>query len=373
IASGVAHPILVGFTLFIIGGVVTFAQLWPSLKSYEFGFRTFLLTFSLIMVVEYRGEADPLATAINRFWVILLGASIGISVNVFVLPCWAGSQLHHSLVTNFFSVADSLEVCVNEYLQGSILERLPSKAFMEKIVEDPFYKRYRPTLMSASKEESLAGFASWEPPHGRFKVVKYPWHLYVKVGAVLRHCTYSVVALHACLQSGIQAPLTARKLFHEEIHAVGAECASLLRKLGKQIEDMENGDPATLLKGVENAIQRLQESLHYRSHLLFRDEEACLEDETRSQDWEESDCLKRTYTWPLRPRDQVHFARDPLFGQRVRIVKSASALSLGTFATLLMEVALRLDYVVEAVQELGGLAGFTDFNDVGGDLKVQVD
>ncbi|KAI5074720.1 hypothetical protein GOP47_0010681 [Adiantum capillus-veneris] len=408
--SGVGHPILVGFIVFTIGGVVTFAKLWPSLKSYEFGFRSFLLTFSLIMVAEYR-EGDPLGTAINRFWVILLGAFIGVSVNVFVLPCWAGNELHHSLVTNFFSVADSLEVCVNEYLQGSVLERFPSKVFMEKIVEDPFYKRYRPTLMSASKEESLAGFASWEPPHGRFKVVKYPWHLYVKVGAVLRHCTYSVVALHGCLQSGIQAPLKVRKLFHEEIRAVGVECACLLRELGKQIEDMQKGNPATLLKGVEHAIERLQESLYYCSYLLVRDEEGCLEDakgnvavsvipevtmlrnvhsmgsqlrsidnlelscghEKCSNDWEESQCLKRTYTWPLRPRDQLDYAREPLLGQRVRIVKSASALSVGTFATLLMEVALRLDYVAEAVQELGECAGFTDFKkDVSdSDLKIQ--
>ena len=49
-----------------------------------------------------------------------------------------------------------------------------------------------------------ASFAIWEPPHGKFWAFKYPWHNYVKVGAVLRHCTYSVVALHGCLRSAIQ-------------------------------------------------------------------------------------------------------------------------------------------------------------------------
>ncbi|MCO5602251.1 hypothetical protein L7F22_056379 [Adiantum nelumboides] len=408
--SGIGHPILVGSIVFVIGGVVTFAKLWPSLKSYEFGFRTFLLTFSLIMVAEYRG-GDPLGTAINRFWIILLGATIGVSVNVFLLPCWAGNDLHRSIVTNFYNVADSLEVCVNEYLQGSVLERFPSKVFMEKIVEDPFYKRYRPTLMSASKEESLAGFASWEPPHGRFKVVKYPWHLYVKVGAVLRHCIYSIVALHGCLQSGIQAPLKVRKLFQEEIRAVGVECACVLRKLGKQIEDMQKGDPATLLKGVEHAVGRLQESLYYRSYLLVRDEAGQLEDnkgnvavsaftevsalrnalsmgtQLRSIDNLASDplreknldclkeqCLKRTHTWPARLRGQLDFAKGPLLEQSVKVLKSASALSVGTFATLLMEVALRLDYVAEAVQELGECAMFTVLkeDESSTDFKIQV-
>ncbi|MCO5558486.1 hypothetical protein L7F22_012070 [Adiantum nelumboides] len=226
--SRIGHPIFVGSIALVIGGVVTFAKLWPSLKSYKVGFRTFLLTFSLIMVAEYRGGR----------------------------PAW---HRHQSILDH--SLGRHHRLCVNEYLQGSVLERISSKVFMEKIVEDPFYKRYRPTLMSASKRESLAGFASWEPPHGGFKVVKYLWHLYVKVGAVLRHCVFSIVALHGCLQSGIQAPLKVRKLFQEEIRAVGVECACVLRKLGKQIEDMQKGDPATLLKGVEHAVNRLQESL----------------------------------------------------------------------------------------------------------------
>jgi hypothetical protein len=45
---------------------------------------------------------------------------------------------------------------------------------------------------------------------------------------------------------------------------------------------------------------------------------------------------------------------------RVRVLESTSALSLGTFATLLVEVAVRLDYLLEAVVELGELAHFKD-------------
>lgn len=120
---------------------------------------------------------------------------------------------------------------MNEYLKGTVLERVPSKIFMGLAADDPVYKSYRPALVSGSKEESLvsvlttfcnvacavkfdtnagvlqAGFAIWEPPHGRFKMFQYPWQSYVKVGAVLRHCTYSVVALHGCLRSAIQVSL----------------------------------------------------------------------------------------------------------------------------------------------------------------------
>ena len=49
-----------------------------------------------------------------------------------------------------------------------------------------------------------ASSAKWEPPHGRFVHIFYPWSEYVKVGAVLRYCTYEVMALHGVLHSEIQ-------------------------------------------------------------------------------------------------------------------------------------------------------------------------
>lgn len=261
---------------------------------------------------------------------------------------------------------------------------------------------------------SKAGFASWEPPHGQFKVFKYPWNQYVKIGAALRHSAYSIAALHGCLQSTIQAPLGVRKLFENEISAVGIESAMVLRKLGRQLEDMQKGESALLLQGVKHAIDQLQRSIYFQSYLLVHRGEtvhleqqkekisvgvipevtrlahdnaqgcsiltqACSSDDLESvrvcQQFSGSskkERINRMHSWPSRRKDDLDFAKKPLMEQRVRVLESASALSVGTFATLLMEVAHRLDYVVEAVHELGELASFEGLKDKGHtDVDIQ--
>ncbi|KAH9316162.1 hypothetical protein KI387_024789, partial [Taxus chinensis] len=62
---------------------------------------------------------------------------------------------------------------------------------------------YTDVLESKASEESLANFASWEPGHGMFRF-RHPWKQYVKVGSMLRHMAYCVVALHCCLWSEYQ-------------------------------------------------------------------------------------------------------------------------------------------------------------------------
>lgn len=247
-----------------------------------------------------------------------------------------------------------------------------------------------------------ASSAKWEPPHGRFRSFFFPWSHYVRVGAVLRHCAYEVVAMHGCLHSEIQvlffdslpqfndrsavslpkhssipsshrcflscvsqAPHGIRKAFQPEIQEAAAQAAELVRVLGSDVDGMVHSfERLNLLKGVHSSAYRLQLSLELRSHLLtstpaVEPNGGCsLESNMRRQQ-------RRLRSWPSREVDELEEDAAGVGGgghvaTRMRALESTAALSLATFASLLIEFVARLDHLVDAVDELSKLAKFRE-------------
>ncbi|XP_058079912.1 aluminum-activated malate transporter 9-like isoform X2 [Magnolia sinica] len=331
-----------------------------------------------------------------------------IIVSIFVV----GEDLHNLVVKNFMGVANSLEGCVNGYLQCIEYERVPSKILTYQASDDPLYSGYRSAVESTSQEDTLQGFAIWEPPHGRFKMLRYPWKNYVKVSGALRHCAFMVMALHGCILSEIQAPAERRHVFSSEMQRVGNEGAKVLRELGNKVKVMEKLSPGDILLQVHEAAEELQKKIDRRSYLLVNSESweignraeiientndvlNMMDDDNKqrlglkslsetvlnlgsvplSKSWDvrnsnmgvysshppvgssEEATLETQISWPA--RRSFHLYPVPTEDES-KTYESASALSLATFTSLLIEFVARLQNLVDSFEELSEKAKFKE-------------
>ncbi|XP_060214873.1 aluminum-activated malate transporter 9-like [Lycium barbarum] len=387
--AGEREKVVIVVSIFIVAFFGTYLKLYPTMAPYEYGYRVFILTYCILIVAGNRTRQYNVAI-FTRLALIAVGAGICLLINISICPIWAGEDLHRLVVKNFMDLATSLEGCINGYLKCIEHDESISEC-----------NGYKSVLESTSREQTLLGFAIWEPPHGRYKLHKSPWRDIVKLSSGLRHCAFMVMALHGCIQSEIQAPPEKRKVFHNELKKVGENASKVLRELGTKLEKMEAlSDHENILKEVHETAQYLQKKIDHKSYLLVNSKSweigkpnINVEDSSSENGSENLPLSSRSLSetaidirslqanWPLLTKDSSDqlvtkstlFRKQNQWPSRLSLVDgeiadivemetylSASALSLATFASLLIEFVARLQNVVDNFEELSQRAEFKE-------------
>lgn len=194
-----------------------------------------------------------------------------------------------------------------------------------------------------------------------------------------------------------------RQVFRSEIQKVGTAGAKVLLELGTKVERMEKLSPEDLLAEVHEAAEELQLAIDKKSYLLINAESWAstrmpkeFEDPNNIQELKDSENknllisslsqvaghlrsmhtpkhpnmsqalsfgvassedISRQQQWPSR----LSVLGDTVLNEReVHTYESASALSLATFTSLLMEFVARLQNLVTSFEELSEKAKFTE-------------
>ncbi|XP_050230962.1 aluminum-activated malate transporter 12-like isoform X2 [Mercurialis annua] len=343
-------------------------------------FRAICIGAAVCVIVSSFRVTNVLKIAHERIYTIAIGCGVCLLMSLLVFPIWSGEDLHNSTISKLEGLAKSIEACVNEYFSD-----VKKEATQDKLSEDPIYKGYKQVLDSKSQDETLALHASWEPRHSRYS--RCPWQQYVKIGAVLRHFSYTVVALHGCLQTEIQTPRSCRALFKDPCIRVANEVSKALMELANSIRNHRHCSPEILSDHLHEALQDLNAAIKSQPRLFLGSNSnqatnmlavaAVHARQKQEKDNNNNDGTRASlssvktdssalleWKWK-RNNEQKESERKVLRPQLSKIaitsLEFSEALPFAAFASLLVETVARLDNMIEEVEELGRIASFKEF------------
>ncbi|RZB57031.1 Aluminum-activated malate transporter 14 [Glycine soja] len=359
---------------FTAGASSSYMRFFPCIKkNYDYGVNIFLLTYNLVAVSGYRID-NVFKMAHERFSNIAIGVAICLLMSLLVFPNWSGEALHNSTASKLEGLAKSLEACVNEYFYGE-METSGDKKSSEDI-----YEGYKAVLDSKSTDETQALHASWEPRH---LCRKFPWQQYVKVGTVIRQFGYTVVSLHGCLKTEIQTPQFVRVLFKNHCTRLAKEVSKVLIELANSIRNRRHCSQEILSDNLKEALLDLNTAIKSQPRLFlgsndYQDNNMPVipgsqeaGKKTNDANGVKTDSLalqecktKRACTEQEPPKELAErkvLIRPQLTKIVITSLEFSEALPFAAFASLLVETVVKLDSVIEEVEELGRLACFKEY------------
>ncbi|KAL4358270.1 hypothetical protein HN51_029636 [Arachis hypogaea] len=345
-STKILTAIIVGVSVFLVGSGATYARFIPHIKkNLDYGVVVFILTFNLVTVSSYRDD-NVLRLAQSRMLNIAVGCMICLVMCLLVFPNWSGKYLQDSITSKLESLGNCIEVCVKEYFCESDL-----KGSDDGSIHDHISKDYKGVLDSKAAEDTLILHARWEPRYTSFH--RIPWKQFGKVGDALRHFCYTVVALHGCLKSEIQAPWSIRNKCKNPCIKLAEEANKILKELSNSIKDKRQVCPHILNNGLNKALEDLNNALKSQPQLHFS--------HTLSAGM-------RAQGPPLPPDSDDGQMPMPQLSKSMSKTMSvivglefSEALPLAAFTSLLLDMVAKLEYVIDEVELLGRMAHFREY------------
>ncbi|KAK9926379.1 hypothetical protein M0R45_023612 [Rubus argutus] len=319
------EPFITGISVFLLASAATFSRFIPSVKArFDYGAMIFILTFSLVTVSGYRVDR-LMELANNRVYTITIGTALCTMITTFICPIWAGEELYMLITRNMDKLAYSLDGCVGEYFNGSGTSADGDKESDKKLLG------YKCVLTSKATEEVMANFARWEPAHGRFNF-RHPWKQYLKIGASMRACAYCIDALDCCVNSENEVPELIKKHMSNISLKVSSESSRVIKELARTMKTMKKSSTIDFLVGdMNSAILELQEDLKSLPNSFIN-----------LQPLQEAECPEK---------------------KNIGAVALMDIIPLVTLASLLIEIAARIEGMVDAVEELAELSEYKSVAD----------
>ncbi|KAI3967862.1 hypothetical protein MKW92_016121 [Papaver armeniacum] len=327
------EPVILGASVFLLAISATFSRFIPTIKArFDYGAMIFILTFSLVSVSGYR--VDKLFDlAQQRLSTIAIGTALCLLVSMLICPVWAGKDLHDLIIRNMEKLADSLDGGIAEYFtDNSNKDDEDEKDCRKKL------QGYKCILNSKATEDSLANFARWEPAHGNFGF-RHPWTQYLKIGAMMRNCAYCVEALSGCMNSDINANECTKKHLSEVCMKLSSHSSMVLKELAVVTKSMTKSTAIDfLVEQMNSTVEDLQTTIKSLP-TQFSPPSTGLEGHAEEKEKKDNPIIS-----PI-------------------IVPFMDVIPLVTLSSLLTEITIRIEKIVEAVDELSMMADFSTENE----------
>ncbi|KAH9613473.1 hypothetical protein KSS87_009659 [Heliosperma pusillum] len=357
----VIHAFKVGLSLTLVSLLYLLEPLFDGV-----GQNAIWALMTVVVVLEFTAGAT-LCKGLNRGLGTILAGSLAFFIGFIANQC---SQVVRAV---FVASSVFLIACVDQYFKDTNSDTSEEEEDISD--DDPIYQL---VLDSKVTDETLALYASWEPCNSRY-CFRFPWKQYVKVGTVLRHFGYTVVALHGCLRTEIQTPKAVRALFKEPSIRVAAEVSKVLRELSNSIRNHRHCSPSILSDNLHDALKSLDTALKAQPRLFLTPTLTSFYSSAGRKPTSAAAIIPTSKTdnsalteWRTK-KDKggdARMLRPTLSKMAITSLEFAEALPFAAFASLLVETVARLDMVIEEVEELGRVANFKEY--VKGDDKVVV-